>query len=214
VKEGRYKLYIVGNDITYYRPWAFLFSLTRDMEEADVVLFTGGSDVSPELYGEQNAGFSGNDPERDEFEVREFKRAQKLDKKMIGICRGSQFLTVMNGGKLYQDVAGHALGGNIHPMTVKLLNEDRLTKVLPISSTHHQMMRPRGNFELLGWSDHLGKRFIERVEYVAPEMEVDPEIVFYPDTKGLAIQGHPEYLPNDCETNVYLRGLVKELLLA
>ena len=49
----RYRVYVVGGGYEYIR---MLFNLGYDgakgLEDADVVLFTGGEDVNPELYGE------------------------------------------------------------------------------------------------------------------------------------------------------------------
>jgi len=66
------------------------------------VVFTGGADVSPFMYGEKKLSVTCNDEHRDEQEKLFFERYTKVPK--VGICRGGQFLNVMNGGKMWQHV--------------------------------------------------------------------------------------------------------------
>jgi hypothetical protein len=208
LKEGprRKRLFIVGWDMSYYPPYASLFSLADDEADAEVVLFTGGADVSPHLYGEKNYGLSSVQPERDDREVALYRRFSRRGLPMLGICRGAQFLTVMSGGKLYQDVSGHAtmVGHNITTDTGQRFI---------ISSTHHQMMRPAHPYVLLAWSERRSRRYMTHQGDVGPDMDVDPEIVWYPKTKSLCIQGHPEHLDNDDPVNVYVRDLITEYIL-
>lgn len=217
MREGRARLYVVGNDLSYTKPFAEILSVTFDPEEADIALFTGGEDVSPELYGEPNV-FSYVNENRDAREVAWWEELQRLKVPLLGICRGAQFLCVMNGGRLYQDVNGHALrGDSTHDMTV--VDGDTATKVYPISSAHHQLMRPdlkaKHLWDLIGWTGNRSNIYRTGANMFneKPDMDVDPEIVYFPETKSLCIQGHPEYMDAGCDTNKYLRGLVQRLLL-
>lgn len=77
----------------------------RMLELCDGILFTGGHDVDPELYGEKNGGLTGElVPARDSMEGKLLKAALERDKGVLGICRGLQFINVMLGGTLYQDI--------------------------------------------------------------------------------------------------------------
>lgn len=91
-----------------------LLPITREEEviEAyaalvDGVLFSGGDDLDPRSYGEDQLWACGDIcPLRDDFEV---KLARVLlekypDKPILGICRGEQVLNVALGGTLYQDL--------------------------------------------------------------------------------------------------------------
>lgn len=74
-------------------------------------LFTGGQDVSPCLYGEIQETFCGpTNKERDELEKRVFDLAWESDRALLGICRGIQFLNVIMGGTLYQDLSAQFQG--------------------------------------------------------------------------------------------------------
>lgn len=68
-------------------------------------VFTGGQDVAPALYGQHPAPWCGETfPARDALEGRLLTHALRLDKPVLAICRGLQFLNVFLGGTLYQDI--------------------------------------------------------------------------------------------------------------
>jgi putative glutamine amidotransferase len=69
-------------------------SLLREAaERLDGFLFTGGQDVAPELYGETLLDCCGAIcPERDAMETTLLDFVMKLDKPVLAICRGIQFL--------------------------------------------------------------------------------------------------------------------------
>lgn len=71
----------------------------------DGLLFTGGQDVNPALYGESCRPEIGVlTPIRDVSESQLYRFASQRDLPMLGICRGHQFLNVMRGGTLFQDL--------------------------------------------------------------------------------------------------------------
>src|SRR6266446_2592686 len=94
------KIYVVGSS-RQYANW-MQGELVDNIEDADLVLFTGGEDVDPRMYKEPRNPHTGCNLDRDIQEAREFYLANKLKKHIIGICRGSQFTCVMSGGKLVQ----------------------------------------------------------------------------------------------------------------
>lgn len=206
-KKG--KLYVVGPDGGYSEPWVGplgLYDLVWEYKEADTVLFTGGSDISPELYGEANA-HSWPAPQRDQFEVPYFHRAVEDGKAIIGICRGAQLVCALTGGKLFQHVDGHV---GSHPMHT----DDG--RVMRTSSLHHQLMRPAGEFRLLAWSENRGGNTYlneEHHDYGHPDSDKDPEVILHPKIRALGIQGHPEMLAYDHPTNDYFRSLAKTYIL-
>ena len=94
------KIYVIGNDYQYAN-WMG-GKLTNTMEEADLVVMTGGEDVTPTVYGEKIGRYIGCNPERDAEEILEFEKAMQLGIPIIGICRSSQMLSALNGGKVVQ----------------------------------------------------------------------------------------------------------------
>ena len=103
------KVYVEGGDysiVNMFRENGWF--VTKNLEEADLVCFQGGADVSPELYGEPNTG-SYNQWDIDFLSIVLYNNAKRLGIPMVGICRGGQFLNVMAGGKMIQDYPGHAI---------------------------------------------------------------------------------------------------------
>lgn len=186
MKNTKRKIYVVGSSVGYAN-W-MQGELVRRMEDADLVLFTGGEDVDPSLYGEAHHPLTGSNLTRDEYEMAEFNKARKLNKKLIGICRGAQFLCAMSGGILVQHQENRHW---IHEM----LTSDN--KKLAITSTHHQAQypwtMPAEDYKVIGWSVGLS-RFHEggNREELPMTKEKEVEIVYYPKTNALGIQSHPE----------------------
>jgi GMP synthase-like glutamine amidotransferase len=121
-----------------------------------------------------------------------FNLTIKLGIPIIGICRGSQFVTVMSGGKLVQNVENHAISGT-HPLYLN----DQTISIADITSTHHQMMYPFDIPHYMLFTSSKRSSFYnmnDRITLKNFMFDVEPEIVFYPDTQALAIQGHPEYM--------------------
>lgn len=185
-----------------------------DLRKGDCILFCGGTDVSPSYYGEEKGRFTGHpDIERDYYEREIYNRAIALNLRMLGICRGAQFLNVMNGGKLVQHCTNHAMGRYMkHPIATYD------GEIIEVTSTHHQMMIPKGKYDLLGWAHGLSTKYFngddEEIEPFKCEAgPMEPEIVWYPDTRSLCIQGHPEYMTSEDQFWKYSVGLVRKFLL-
>ena len=91
-------------------PFIFPFSEDEDevstlMEMCDGILFTGGHDISPDIYHEKPLeGLGSFCEKRDIMESIVLKQALEADKPILGICRGIQFINASLGGTLYQDL--------------------------------------------------------------------------------------------------------------
>ena len=88
------------------------------LEMCDGFLLTGGQDVSPALYGEEKRyNFITTYPLRDKLETLVLDRAIELDKPLLGICRGLQFMNAALGGTLYQDIPSdyHSTLSHLNP---------------------------------------------------------------------------------------------------
>ncbi len=163
--------------------------VTSDLDRADLVQFTGGSDVSPDLYGENKHPTTYNSPDRDRKESFVYRVCLKKKIPMAGICRGGQFLNVMNGGKLYQHVDGHSIRGTHNTNFVGTPFE------FGVTSTHHQMMRPHKEDGLIILRNKpLGSYKLDGdgVDHFSKE-EYDIESVYYEKTNSFCFQPHPEY---------------------
>lgn len=180
--------------------------------DADMVLFTGGEDVTPSYYGEDYHPKTFNSLTRDTYEKGIFDFCKKNMITMAGICRGGQFLNVMNGGKMYQHVTEHT---KEHVLCDIATGEEIL-----VSSTHHQMMRPGFGAEFIAFADEGGiKEFVgtdKKVKQIGWK-EPDAEVLFYPDTESLCFQPHPEFWNGKDDSpfkpmNDYFFRLIEELL--
>lgn len=182
------KVYIVGGGNGCYRQ-LFLdmgMELVPHLAESNLVVFTGGADVSANLYGDKAHATTGNDPRRDAEEEQKFLQAMKLGIPMVGICRGGQFLNVMSGGRMYQHVTRHCGDHDITDLTTG--------ETLLVSSTHHQMMMPSEQGQLVA-SSHLGgsREWYDGEVFKRDISDEDIEVVYYEHTNCLCFQPHPEF---------------------
>jgi len=205
------KVFIENGSYEYNELFLSLgFELTDNSEESDLVCFTGGSDVSPHFYGERHHPTTWNDVNRDVQGQHIIQVALKLGIPMVGICRGGQFLNVMNGGKLYQDVDGHATG-RPHNLIDELTSEQ-----YSVTSTHHQMMShgPKGlivaHAKESSYKEYMRDDYVVRINPVQ-DYEEDVEVVWYEDTKCLCFQPHPEFTGNESadSTKLYFKILLE-----
>jgi len=184
------KICILDGGIRYHQMFKSLgFTTGMGYRDADMLCFTGGADVSPILYGEATHPRTFKDPSRDEREVSFYREALEMGIPMVGICRGSQFLHVMNGGKLYQDVDNHA-DGKPH-----IAKDRKSGETIIVTSTHHQMMRYNVYSHIVTTAERSKHK--ERVEgnRIIDDTNKDLEVLWYDKSKCLCFQPHPEFDP-------------------
>jgi putative glutamine amidotransferase len=158
----------------------------------DGFLFTGGHDVSPSLYGEAPLLQCGAVcSARDRLEQLLFEEACRLDKPVLGICRGIQLINVLLGGTLYQDLPSqhpspvnhHGSPPYDHPVhSVSIVEKTPLYGLCgpkaDVNSYHHQAIR-------------------DLAESLTPMAYADDgiiEAVYQKDARFLwAVQFHPEF---------------------
>tara|TARA_R110002020_G_scaffold85441_1_gene210896 strand:+ start:309 stop:1001 length:693 start_codon:yes stop_codon:yes gene_type:complete len=200
-----------------------------DLKKADLVVFTGGNDISPHIYNSKNRKLCGTPHlSRDIYEIMMFKIAKQRGVPVLGICRGAQLLSCLSGHSLYQHVNNHC--SNNHLVQTAFHGN---YKVIPIPGDHHQMMKldyhlqnKKGyKFELLGWAkkssnsaksnfvnSKIATEFFDENGQETKMPFYEPEIVNFIDNKALAIQGHPEWgLNNKLLTN-FTNQLIEKTL--
>lgn len=166
------------------------FQHAKSLKEATLVVYGGGADVDPVLYGQYPIKECGApNKERDEIEMDIFLEALELELPQLGICRGAQFLNVVCGGELWQHVNNHTQS---HFMTDTSSGE----KVF-VSSTHHQMMKWNDRMRVIGvCEDPVATLFKDDNEtMVGPSPQPEVEVCAYDADNILCVQGHPEYGP-------------------
>lgn len=199
------KVFVIDPDYGIRRMFLEMgWFIADDIEQADVIQFTGGEDVDPSYYGEAKHAATRSNPKRDAYEASIYNEyVGKIP--MAGICRGAQFLNVMNGGSLWQHVTNHAIGGTHEAFC-------RLSEIpVQVTSTHHQMMRPGHDAKIL-----MTAQICQSKQSFAHEepgaLSPDIEAVFYPSTKSLCYQPHPEFVGVNHECRItyfkYLERLI------
>ncbi len=167
--------------------------LEKLTDMCDGFLFTGGHDISPEIYHEIPLdGLISSCKKRDRMEIFILKKALITGKPVLGICRGIHLINGVLGGTLYQDLPSqHPSETNHHQTppydipvhTVELVRDSPLyaclkKDMIPVNSYHHQAVK-------------------DLAPGLCP-MAVSPdgliESLYRPDHPFLwAVQWHPEY---------------------
>lgn len=165
----------------------------------DGFLLTGGQDIDANLYGEENLSFAGDiNPDRDMLDILLVKELIKLDKPVLGICRGAQMLNVVSGGTLYQDIDSQfdkvmikhvyncPRSHSVHKVSIKedshLFNIYKQNQI-SVNSYHHQAIKNvADDFKVVA---RANDGIIEAIEHKEKSMI-------------LGVQWHPEDL---CKTN-------------
>lgn len=200
-------VFVIDGASSYERLFLSLgYHVVRDIREAQLVCFTGGEDVTPYLYGNATHATTHHNPYRDEKERNIFTECLENKIPMVGICRGAQFLNVMSGGRMYQDVTLHTRS---HEITDVLTGE-----VVYVSSTHHQMMMPSDKALLVASSTLGGSReWYDGEVFKRDISKEDIEVVYYKETNCLCFQPHPEFTSAEYfGMKVYFQALLKRHL--
>jgi gamma-glutamyl-gamma-aminobutyrate hydrolase PuuD len=153
------------------------------------LIFSGGSDLDPELYGQEaHAETLGVARNRDTAELALLEAALERDMPILAICRGSQVLNVARGGDLVQHLPD-LVGDERHKHTpgtfadhdVSVEDGSRLSSVVgeraPVKSHHHQGLGKVGE----------GLRVVAHAEDGTIEAVEDPTRRF-----ALGVLWHPE----------------------
>lgn len=182
---------------------------------ADGFLLTGGTDLSPSLYGGDvsNELLDVRESVREDVELSLLDYAFQHDVPVLGICRGIQLLNVYKGGTLYEDlvqglpevdedgspvVHWQSFDYSKPSHTVKLVEGGLLNELLGVdevitNSMHHQGVRKLADsLEALAYGPG---GLVEALR--APELSF-----------ALGLQWHPEYLGEHQDMNRIFEAFV------
>ena len=194
------RIYVCGGNYEYAN-WLG-GRVVGTMEECNIFMLSGGSDVDPGFYGRKANSTTYSNPNRDKRELVEFNKAKEMGKAIIGICRGSQAICAFSGGLLVQD-SSHSY---------RHLIETSDGRRMYANSTHHQRQLPvniKENVEVLAWAiNEDGENLSpyswgEDLEDLSGPREV--EIAYYPykmadgsyGPGSIGIQPHPEMIVDE-----------------
>lgn len=114
------------------------------------LILSGGGDVDPSRYGEENTRCMGIDRRRDEAELALIRRFLDAGKPVLGICRGHQLLNAALGGSLHQHmdnadrhVGSREKGDAVHTVVAAegSVFEALYGRRFSVNSSHHQSVR-------------------------------------------------------------------------
>jgi putative glutamine amidotransferase len=181
----------------------------------DGLLLSGGGDIDPSRYCEENKGSEKIDLERDRKEFAAFTRARERGIPILGICRGMQVINVAcrtgdgQGGSLVQALPrapiDHTLDGeNSRFHWVKVVPGSQLAQHLGgageyhVNSRHHQ-----------GVTDERLASNLVASAYSADGVVEGLEVSGYGFRFLLGVQCHPERLGEAPEFEAVLRAFVR-----
>lgn len=167
-------------------------TLATVLDRIDGLILSGGPDIHPRHYKEApRAGLGEIDDGLDRMELAAAGMAYRMNKPILGICRGIQTLNVSLGGSLYQDIASQVEGAinhlqnapkSVNTHIVNITPETRLagifkSKKIWVNGKHHQAVKvPATGLEVSATAED---GVVEAVE--------DPAKRFV-----VAVQWHPE----------------------
>jgi len=157
----------------------------------DGFLLTGGQDISPLLYGEPIRPVCDEICEnRDKMEDLLIRAAISADKPLFGICRGMQFLNVVLGGALYQDIPTE--------FPSKLQHSQKPPYDLPVHSVavtgYLRNLLGAEKIEVNSYHHQGVKKLSPQLEIGATASDGLIEAVYMPANHFvLAVQWHPEF---------------------
>lgn len=159
-------------------PNLFIIKDLSCVKELDLILFSGGEDISPSLYGEPNS-YSFFSEERDSVETQIFGTWSKIrgkKPKILGVCRGHQLVNTLLGGTLFQDLHFQINREHEGIHELNLLLETEATSLFSrVNSMHHQ-----------------GVKNVGSGLYCTAKWKETPEILESDDI--LTVQFHPEFM--------------------
>lgn len=151
----------------------------------DGFLVTGGTDIDPSYYNEENDGLSLNvDKRLDEVDKAMINHAVENKKPLLGICRGHQALNVFLGGSLHQDLDSL---NEVH----KRIQEDHF-----VNTTSHKMFNWDKIINVNSYHHQAIKDLADNLEVVATHNDGTIEMVVHKSLPIFAVQWHPEIYSN------------------
>ena len=169
----------------------------------DGLLFSGGGDIDPLLFGQEPHPKMGNvDRLRDEMELQLTRKALDQDLPIFGICRGIQVLSVAAGGTVYQDIESDIPQPTLCHMqkgagwyashTIDIFPDTRLHQIIGspttrVNSFHHQAVKDVGKGFIA--TAHARDGVIEAIE--SPTHQFALGVACHPE---LMWERHPDAL--------------------
>jgi putative glutamine amidotransferase len=174
------------------------------LDRVDGVCLSGGPDIDPHGYGEEERDpqLGTTEPTLDGYELALAQLADARGVPVLGICRGVQTLNVARGGTLHQHLEGHRQteAGRVTSHSVRIEPGSRLARVMgvteaDVNSFHHQAANRLGQgLRAVAWAP----------DGLVEGLESDGDALY------LGVQWHAESLVDHPEHLALFRELVAE----
>ena len=185
----------------------------RVIDRVDGLVVTGGRDLEPALYGQDNTAAVGIYEGDDTRDIALIREAHERQMPVLAICRGLQAVNVALGGELHQHIlsesdpehptpADESEKRNSHRHPVELDGSCRLAAIYgltrrEVNSLHHQAVsRPAPGLAVVGRTPSGAIEALESTD---------------PDWPLLAVQWHPEMLEYP-EESVLFEAFIEDVL--
>jgi putative glutamine amidotransferase len=183
-------------------------TLVDFLSGVDGLLLTGGEDIDPSWYREENRfPQSVIQPDRDRAEILLARKARERGMPILGLCRGVQTMNVAFGGSLHQDVSLRPGTGShdVEEPWVYLVHDVTIVKdthlfqlagkeIVQVNSRHHQVL------------NRIAPEFT--VSATAPDGVVEAIENVDGGRYLLGVQWHPEMTPDDALSKAIFRDFV------
>jgi anthranilate/para-aminobenzoate synthase component II len=178
-------------------------------DRVDMVVFSGGADVHPSLYnGVDRHNLCYTALSRDKLEQRVLEQCKNSGIKITGICRGLQFLNVMDGGFMFQHITDHAIE-HMHEVYFPFSGEK-----VPVNSYHHQLVGLSKSSIPIAWAEPQRSGI-----YVWPKGQItrtigqkEVEAAIFPKIRAMGVQYHPEMMDRRSYGRMHYEGMINDFL--
>lgn len=156
----------------------------------DGVVFPGGWDIDPELYGETNSHSENPIRANDEFLMDALWRCMEREIKVLAICKGMQLLNVLQWWTLIQDIPN----AQMHNQYEKQYNPVDRARIIP-DSFLHKTFWPKESIPINSLHHQAVKDLWEDLKIVArSNLDGTVEAIEHTRLPVYWVQWHPECL--------------------
>lgn len=166
------------------------------------ILFTGGHDVNPRIYGEEQSEKCGKIcPTRDTMESILLDQCLEDNKPFLGICRGIQFINAYLGGTLFQDLPTEYESNVEHHMIAPY--DRQIHEVEVIAGTKLAKIIGAGTHGVNSYHHQAIKEISDELIIMAKSSDGLIEAVEVRDKKfAIGVQWHPEFSYEKSEDSI------------